>query len=265
MNNLYSIGDVAKIKDITIKALRYYHKMGILIPSYIDEKSGYRYYSLEQFVYIDIIKGCRALGTSIEELQNIFKDCDTNTLIEFLQNKRKEAEENILKMKEIIKNIDDLSNNINTAKILANKDEVNLENLQKRKILVVPCREPGELREVLYYSDLDKLAKEKGIELSMERGLLYQLNPQGELEPRYAFSTFHSDNEVKASEHIKILPAGNYLTLAYTKDNEEHRMKNLMEYIEVNQFKINFLLEVELFNDLFNTNSYSCQLQIHIQ
>ncbi|PHF29284.1 MerR family transcriptional regulator, partial [Bacillus pseudomycoides] len=26
--NLFSIGEVAKIKDITIKALRYYHKMG---------------------------------------------------------------------------------------------------------------------------------------------------------------------------------------------------------------------------------------------
>lgn len=50
MKNLYSIGEVSKIKGITIKALRYYHKMGILEPSYIDESSGYRYYSIEQFV-----------------------------------------------------------------------------------------------------------------------------------------------------------------------------------------------------------------------
>jgi len=28
VKNLFSIGEVAKIKDITIKALRYYHKMG---------------------------------------------------------------------------------------------------------------------------------------------------------------------------------------------------------------------------------------------
>ncbi|EPZ57246.1 merR regulatory family protein [[Clostridium] sordellii ATCC 9714] len=31
MKNLFSIGEVSKIKGVTIKALRYYHKMGILI------------------------------------------------------------------------------------------------------------------------------------------------------------------------------------------------------------------------------------------
>ena len=57
MKEYYSIGEVSKIKDITIKALRYYHKVGILIPKYIDEETGYRYYSIDQFVHIDIIKG----------------------------------------------------------------------------------------------------------------------------------------------------------------------------------------------------------------
>ncbi|WP_368260276.1 MerR family DNA-binding transcriptional regulator, partial [Clostridium paraputrificum] len=65
MKEYYSIGEVSKIKDVTIKALRYYHKVGILIPKYIDEETGYRYYSIDQFVHIDIIKGCRTLGTSI--------------------------------------------------------------------------------------------------------------------------------------------------------------------------------------------------------
>ena len=50
---------VSKFKGITIKDLRYYHKIGTLIPKYIDEYWGYRYYSIDQFVYIGIIKGCR--------------------------------------------------------------------------------------------------------------------------------------------------------------------------------------------------------------
>ena len=68
MEKLFSIGEVSKIKEITIKALRYYHKMGILIPKYIDETTGYRYYNIDKFVYIDIIKGCRSLETSIKEI-----------------------------------------------------------------------------------------------------------------------------------------------------------------------------------------------------
>ncbi|WP_204593463.1 MerR family DNA-binding transcriptional regulator [Clostridium sardiniense] len=42
--NLLSIGEVSKIKEVTIKALIYYHKVGILIPKYIDDAIGYRYY-----------------------------------------------------------------------------------------------------------------------------------------------------------------------------------------------------------------------------
>lgn len=43
MRNLFSIGEVSKIKEVTIKDLRYYHKVGILILKYIDEATGYRY------------------------------------------------------------------------------------------------------------------------------------------------------------------------------------------------------------------------------
>ncbi|CEO20468.1 MerR family DNA-binding transcriptional regulator [Paraclostridium sordellii] len=58
MKNLFSIGEVSKIKGVIIKALRYYHKMGILIPRYIDNTTGYRYYSINQFIlYVSRDKG----------------------------------------------------------------------------------------------------------------------------------------------------------------------------------------------------------------
>ncbi|CEO11781.1 MerR family DNA-binding transcriptional regulator [Paraclostridium sordellii] len=58
MKNLFSIGEVSKIKGVTIRALRYYHKMGILIPRHIDNTTGYRYYSIDQFIlYVSRDKG----------------------------------------------------------------------------------------------------------------------------------------------------------------------------------------------------------------
>lgn len=35
LENLFSIGEVANMKGVTIKALRYYHQTGILIPVYL--------------------------------------------------------------------------------------------------------------------------------------------------------------------------------------------------------------------------------------
>src|SRR5512138_193567 len=52
---LFSIGEVSKIKGVTKKALRFYERIGLLKPHYINPFNRYRYYSIEQFVYIDII------------------------------------------------------------------------------------------------------------------------------------------------------------------------------------------------------------------
>lgn len=265
MKNLFSIGEVAKMKDITIKALRYYHKMGILIPRYIDDVTGYRYYSIDQFIYIDIIKSCRELRTSIVELQEIFKDCDTDTLLKFLQLKRYEAEENINKMQEIIKTIDSLNMKVESSKDMLNNDEIAIKFFEQRYIIVAPCKEVGSLKELLYYSDLEKIIQDKEGKMSMERGIIYDFSAEGNVEPRYVFSRFQGDFNIEAEQNIKILPKGKYVTLTYSKENEEERRRKMVKYVKENNLNIKSVIEVELLNDFFNTESYSCQIQMFIE
>lgn len=50
-----SIGSIARLKGVTPKAMRYYEKLGILEPAYIDPETGYRYYSASQIVELDVI------------------------------------------------------------------------------------------------------------------------------------------------------------------------------------------------------------------
>ena len=38
MDGIYSIGETAKINNISVKALRVYDEMGLLKPKYIDKK-----------------------------------------------------------------------------------------------------------------------------------------------------------------------------------------------------------------------------------
>lgn len=265
VGNLFSIGEVAKMKDITIKALRYYHKMDILIPRYIDEKTGYRYYSIDQFIYIDIIKTCRELRTSTIELQEIFKDCDTDQLLKFLQLKRCEAEENINKMQEVIKNIDTLNMQVENSKDILNHDEIAIQFFEQRYIIVAPCKEVGDFQELLYYSDLEKIIQDKEGKMSMERGIIYNFNAEGNAEPKYVFSGLQGNANIEVDQNITILPRGKYLTLAYSKDNEEECIIKIVKYVKENNLKIKSFIEVELFNDLFNTESYSCQIQMLIE
>ena len=48
MKNYFTISEFAKLRDININSLRYYEKLGLLKPAFIDESNGYRYYSAEQ-------------------------------------------------------------------------------------------------------------------------------------------------------------------------------------------------------------------------
>ena len=61
-NSLLSIGEAAKLKNVSIKALRYYEKLGIFNPAYIDPQSGYRYYSPAQLFDLDVILTCGGLA-----------------------------------------------------------------------------------------------------------------------------------------------------------------------------------------------------------
>nr|WP_206774712.1 helix-turn-helix domain-containing protein [Bacillus cereus group sp. N8] len=265
VKNLFSIGEVAKMKDITIKALRYYHKMGILIPRYIDKKTGYRYYSIDQFIHIDIIKGGRELRTSIVELQEIFKDCDTEKLLQFLQLKRNEAEKNIKKMQEIIKTIDSLNMKVETSKDIVSNDEISIQFFEQRYVFVAPCKEVESLQEILYYSNLEKIIQDKEEKMSFERGIIYSVNSEWHVEPRYVFSGFQGDSNIEGEESIKVFPKGQYVTLAYSKENEEERRNKIIKYAKEHNLKVKSFIEVELYNDFFNTESYSCQIQLLIE
>ena len=46
--NLMLIGEIAEFFNVSRKAIRLYEKKGIIKPVEVDERTGYRYYSVEQ-------------------------------------------------------------------------------------------------------------------------------------------------------------------------------------------------------------------------
>ena len=52
MKKYFTIGEMSKLHNISIETLRHYDRFGILKPEYINEKTGYRYYSTKSFITI---------------------------------------------------------------------------------------------------------------------------------------------------------------------------------------------------------------------
>ena len=70
-SKLYRIGLFAAMNHVTVKALRHYDDQGLLKPVYVDELTGYRYYTAGQLPIIHQILALRNMGFSLEEIKNI--------------------------------------------------------------------------------------------------------------------------------------------------------------------------------------------------
>lgn len=89
MQNRFSIGEMSKLMNITVKTLRYYDEIGLFKPSEINRHTGYRYYSTEQFEQLDIIKYLRLLGVPLSEIKAHFTHRRVEYFLHLLQ--RQEA------------------------------------------------------------------------------------------------------------------------------------------------------------------------------
>lgn len=65
---LLSIGEFAKLRGVSVKSLRYYERVGALKPAYVNEESGYRYYSINQISDLDTVTTFIELGVPLKEI-----------------------------------------------------------------------------------------------------------------------------------------------------------------------------------------------------
>ena len=45
----FKIGEFSRLSKVTVRALRHYEQIGLLIPEIVDRWTGYRYYTVAQF------------------------------------------------------------------------------------------------------------------------------------------------------------------------------------------------------------------------
>lgn len=71
-----SIGDFSRMTYLSVKALRRYHEIGLLVPADVDPASGYRYYEAGQVPAGQVIRRFRDLGMPLEDLKAVLRAPD---------------------------------------------------------------------------------------------------------------------------------------------------------------------------------------------
>jgi len=239
MEDLFQIGEIAKIFHLPVKTIRYYSDIGILPPVYINPETGYRYYSIDQFVYIDIIRNYRKMGMSLDQIADIMlKDYKTDDIISVLEGQINKAEEKIKEYKRIKKAMEKLAEVIKYMDN-AKKNEPFIENLESQKYFSFPyeSRNPDEQEINFRKAALSKGEKADHIytiygvstdaKLYFNEGIIY--NPD--------IISYFSNLDNNAKE--RRLKKGRYACIIFDDNvrNKEIYYKKLSNYIKKNNYK----------------------------
>jgi len=94
------IGEFSRLGRVTVRALRHYEDIGLLVPEIVDQWTGYRYYAVGQLQKIQSITTLKSLGYSLEEIRDLWEDDSHFPTVESLEQKIAECSAALAVLKE---------------------------------------------------------------------------------------------------------------------------------------------------------------------
>ena len=85
--NGLKIGEFSRLCRVTVRALRHYEKIRLLVPDIIDYSTGYRYYSVSQMQKAMNIVKLKVLEFSLEEIRAMYDSETQRPSIDMLEEK----------------------------------------------------------------------------------------------------------------------------------------------------------------------------------
>jgi len=145
---VFTIGEFSKITGLTVKTLRFYHEQGLLVPSCIDEETGYRYYAPAKVEAARAITFLRGLDFSVGEIREILTQAaHESDLLEVMEQQRTVIEAKIRGYRRVIASLDQfIANEQESRRIMTN---LSLEIAEKdvSPILMAGVRMKGKYSE----------------------------------------------------------------------------------------------------------------------
>ncbi len=266
MEELYSIGETAKLNNVSIKSLRHYDEIGLLKPRHIDPETGYRYYAYSQFSFIDKIKRYKNIGMSLKELKDLFQGQDLALLSSFLEEqKRRLAEEERL-LQEKRQDVAWLTEFFEYSKHLAAQNGVTVRTLPEMHMLQVPCQ--GD--DSMYAMDMEL----RRVAASPEFQDCQLLNPYGyildfdhlmknEMYPT-ASTVCVRERPAGDSPYLFTAPAGRYLCYKAPILSDQWDAGPLIDYCRREGLRPTLTLACEYLASLYDPRNSPYELRLFL-
>jgi len=143
---MFRIGEFSKLTQVSVRMLRHYDKVGLLAPALIDNRTGYRMYSVEQIPVLNKIIYLRDSGFHIAEIALALNHDQEDFIAGELDRKYAEIRQTIQNEEKKLKKIE-----LAQQKLLQGRDEMHYQI----SIKSIPAFQVLSLRRIIpdYYAE----------------------------------------------------------------------------------------------------------------
>lgn len=107
MSQWIPIGRFAQVSGFTIRALRHYESLGLLVPARVDPGSGYRFYRPEQLPDALRVRLLRALEMPLPDVVAVMRDPDGPAALEALRAHRVRVASRLAELEQQLARLDE--------------------------------------------------------------------------------------------------------------------------------------------------------------
>ena len=270
MNTRFSVGEIAKLNNISKQTLIYYDKEGVFKPKYTDPTNGYRYYTGDQLELLDSILILKEMGLSLKEIKLFMENRNSQNAIELMKNQQAKICNKIKHLKLISKR---LERKIETIEDF-NKNEMNIvfiSNTKTQYLAIQSVKPPKDLLQIdISLKALLNRAEKYNYSHYYQIGAMISvenLSQERYINADYAFLPL-DNKEVKEKIHEK--PKGIYARCYHTGSYNEigETYKKILNAINLNGYvPVGYSYEYCVIDSLISKKSddYVTEIQIPVK
>ncbi|BFH63012.1 MerR family transcriptional regulator [Paenibacillus azoreducens] len=268
-----SIGRMAELNHTSVQTLRYYAKLGLLQPEYVDENTGYRYYGIKQCARLDMINYMKYLGMSLDRIKDWFDKEDVESIPEMLRQQADLIERKMTELDQMkkavqvsIKNYDTYMNapedglitsqHIPARKIYCYDSKVNIyENtLETYEYILRELRSQAIVNHLpmAYFCNVGSIIRQK----TMEQGLF---------ESTEVFLFVDDDFDMQSG--VEIIPEHDYLCIYCDSFFREREYAHkLFDYVHEHGYEIigDYICEVVVELPIFHHDERNMFMKLQV-
>ncbi len=148
MKNAYSIGEFSQITGLSVKTLRFYHEKGILVPTSVDESTGYRSYDAGKIDKARVIMQLRQMEFSIEDIAAVLGQFDDEAdILNQLERQKQFLQQRIREDRDIVHSLGDIITKEKAARKLLEESAMTVVEKKIEPMLVAGYRMKGKYDE----------------------------------------------------------------------------------------------------------------------